>query len=212
MTEEFLYYLWSMKLAKTPLFTTEGIGVIIENSGERNFDSGPDFMFAKIRIGDTTWAGNVEMHLLSSDWYRHHHDRDKAYENVILHVVYEHDREVIVGNGRVIPVLVLKDKFDKAVYENYLKLIQSELPIPCGRLVKEVSNLEKMFWLERMMVDRLQEKANLFERDIKNSAGNFQEIFYQKLSRNFGFKTNGDAFEPVARSLPLTILLKPINN
>ena len=212
MTEEFLYYLWSMKLAKTPLFTTEGIDVIIENSGERNFDSGPDFLFAKIRIGDTTWAGNVEMHLLSSDWYRHHHDRDKAYENVILHVVYEHDREVIVGNGRVIPVLVLKDKFDKAVYENYLKLIQSELPIPCGRLVKEVSNLEKMFWLERMMVDRLQEKANLFERDIKNSAGNFQEIFYQKLSRNFGFKTNSDAFEQLARSLPLTILLKHINN
>jgi len=201
-----------MKLAKTPLFTTDGIGVIIENIGERNFDSGPDFLFAKIRIGDTTWAGNVEMHVRSSDWYRHHHDTDSAYENVILHVVYEHDRDVIVGNGRVIPVLQLKDKFDKAVYENYLKLLQSELPIPCGHLVNEVSNLEKMFWLERMMVDRLEEKSNLFEMDIKNSTGNFQEIFYQKLARNFGFKTNGDAFEQLSRSLPLNVLLKHINN
>ena len=106
MTEEFLYYLWMFKLLKEPLSTTDGIPIIIKSTGEQNFDSGPDFLYAKIQIDDTTWAGNVEMHLRSSDWYRHHHDVDNAYDNVILHVVYEHDREVYFGSGRKIPVLI----------------------------------------------------------------------------------------------------------
>jgi len=209
MTEEFLYYLWSFKLLKEPLFSSDGVKIKILNPGERNNDSGPDFLFAKIKMEHTVWAGNVEMHLRSSDWYRHHHDSDKAYENVILHVVHEHDREVYFESGRKLPVLELNGKYSETAFQNYLNLLQSELPIPCGKMVHEVSDLEKLFWLERLMVERFEEKANTIKNDLKNSTGDFQEVFYRKLARSFGFNTNSDAFEQLAISLPLKILLKP---
>jgi len=212
MTEEFLYYLWELKLLKEPLFTTEHTELQVLNTGERNHDSGPDFLFAKITIGNTTWAGNVEMHIKSSDWYRHGHQNDRAYDNVILHVVYEHDKEVYFESGRKVPVLEIKEKFNKTAYENYLNLLRSVFPIPCSNLAETVSDLEKLFWLERMMVERFEEKVALFENDLKNNAGGFQEIFYRKMARSFGFNTNSDAFEQLASSLPLKILLKHIDN
>ena len=212
MNEEFLYYLWRLKLLDAPLFTTDNRRVTIIDTGERNTDSGPDFLFAKIKIDDTIWAGNVEMHVRASDWYRHHHEKDRAYDTVVLHVVYEHDREVFTFSKQKIPVLELKGKFDKTLFDNYLSLLQSGQPIACGNLVQEVSDLEKLFWLERLMAERLEEKASQIESDLKYSQGDFQEIFYQKLARNFGFKTNNDAFEQLARMLPLKILLKHIDN
>ena len=212
MNEEFLYYLWRLKLIKEPLFTTENRPLTIIDTGERNSDSGPDFLFAKIKIDDTIWAGNVEMHVRSSDWYRHHHENDRAYDTVILHVVYQHDKEVFTASNQKIHVLELKGKFDQTIYENYLSLLQSGQPVACANLVQEISDLEKLFWLERMMAERLEIKAHQFENDLKNSLGDFQEIFYQKLARNFGFKTNNDAFEQLARILPLKILLKHIDN
>ena len=212
MNEEFLYYLWRLKLLDAPLFTNDNRPITIIDTGERNSDSGPDFLFAKIKIDDTTWAGNVEMHVRASDWYRHHHENDRAYDTVVLHVVYEHDREVFTFSKQKIPVLELKGKFDKTLFDNYLSLLQSGQPIACGNLVKEVSDLEKLFWLERLMAERLEEKASQIESDLKYSRGDFQEVFYQKLARNFGFKTNNDAFEQLARMLPLKILLKHIDN
>ncbi|RLD90022.1 MAG: DUF2851 domain-containing protein [Bacteroidetes bacterium] len=212
MNEEFLYYLWKFRKIKEPLFTTDNRELTLIDIGERNSDSGPDYLFAKIRIGDTTWVGNVEMHLRSSDWYRHHHETDRAYDTVVLHVVYQHDKEVFTFSNQKIPTLELKGKFDESLYENYLSLLQSGESIACGNLVQTVSNLEKLFWLERMMAERLEIKASQIESDIKNSLGDFQETFYQKLARNFGFKTNSDAFEQLARVLPLKILLKHIDN
>jgi len=159
MTEEFLYYLWRLKLLNEPLYTTEHTVIQVISPGERNQDSGPDFLFAKIKIGDTVWAGNVEMHLRSSDWYRHHHDRDRAYDNVILHVVFEHDKEVYFESGKKIPVLEVKGKYEMTAYDNYQNLILSELPIPCGNMADTVIDLEKLFWLERMMVERFEVKA-----------------------------------------------------
>ena len=212
MTEEFLYYLWRLKLLKEPLYTTEHAVIQVISPGERNQDSGPDFLFAKIRIGDTVWAGNVEMHLRSSDWYRHHHDRDRAYDNVILHVVFEHDREVYSESGKKIPVLEVKGKYEMTAYDNYQNLILSELPIPCGNMTDTVSDLEKLFWLERMMVERFEVKATQFENDLKSSKGDFRELFYRKLARSFGFNTNSDAFEQLAATLPLKVLLKHIDD
>ncbi len=212
MNEEFLYYLWQFRQLKEPLFTTDNHTLTLIDPGERNHDSGPDFLFAKIKMDDTIWAGNVEMHVRSSDWYRHHHDTDRAYDTVVLHVVYQHDKEVFTSSNQKIPTLELKGKFDESLYDNYLSLLQSGLPIACGNLVQSVSDLEKLFWLERMMAARLEEKASQIESNIKNSLGDFQEIFYQKLARNFGFKTNGEAFEQLARILPLKILLKHIDS
>ncbi len=212
MNEEFLYYLWRHNLIKGPLLTADNRSVSIVNTGERNHNSGPDFLFAKVKIDDTVWAGNVEMHVRSSDWYRHHHNNDRAYDTVVLHVVYEHDREVYRNSKEKIPVLELKGKYDKAIYETYLKLTGSGLSIACANLSDGVSDLEKLFWLERLMTERLEVKAAQIEADLKNSRGNFQEIFYQKLARNFGFKTNSDAFEQLARALPLKILLKHIES
>lgn len=212
MNEEFLYYLWKMKRIKAPLRTTNNKPLTIIDTGIRNSNSGPDFLYAKLKIDDTVWAGNIEMHIHSSDWYKHHHNSDRAYDTVILHVVYKHDKEVFTGTGQKIPVIELKGKYNKNVFETYMSIIQSGQTIACANLVKGVSDLEKLFWLERMMADRLEKKASQIESDLKNSRGNFQEIFYQKLARNFGFNTNGDAFEQLTRSLQLKIVLKHIDN
>ncbi len=212
MNEEFLYYLWRHKLIKSPFYTTDNRLVTVTDTGTQNHDSGPDFLFAKIKIGDTVWAGNVEMHVRSSDWYKHDHNTDRAYDTVILHVVFEHDREVFTGSGQKIPVVELKEKFDKSIYETYLLLIGSGESIACANMANRISDLEKLFWLERLMAERLEAKTTQIESDIKNSRGDFQEIFYQKLARNFGFKTNSDSFEQLARSLPLKTLLKHIDN
>jgi hypothetical protein len=212
MKEEFLYYLWRFKLFNDRLFTVDGDEIKIISSGERNYDSGPDFLFAKVKIGDTLWVGNVEMHVKSSDWIKHGHDNDDAYDNVILHVVYENDMVIKLKNGYVIPVFEVKNNFDIKFYENYLNLINSSDDILCSRLLNKVSNLIKLFWLERMMTDRLMVKAITIEKELKNSNIGYQEIFYRKLARNFGFKTNGDAFEMLAHSLPLKIILKYIDS
>ncbi len=212
MSEEFLYYLWKFKLLKQPLFTTAGSEVEIKDAGERNNNSGPDFLFAKVKIDDTVWAGNVEMHIRASDWYLHGHDKDTAYNNVILHVVYECDKAVYFPSGKEIPVLEVKGKFDESVYQNYLNLLQSDRVIACEKMIDKVSDLEKMFWLERVMAERFEKKAALIEEDLKKSHSDFQEIFYRKLARSFGFKTNNDAFEKLAESLPLKIVLKHIDN
>ena len=137
MTEEFLYYLWQYKLFSFDCKTFDGQEIEIIRTGERNRDAGPDFINAKIRIGKTLWAGNVEVHMNSSDWYKHNHQNDKSYSNVILHVVYEHDREVVrivhrpqstdkrLQSEEVIPTLVMKGKFGDNLFQNYRQFIES---------------------------------------------------------------------------------------
>lgn len=212
MPEEFLYYLWSLKLLKEPLQTTEGQDIILIEVGKRNEDSGPDFFNARMRIGDTEWAGNVEMHIKASDWMRHGHDKDKSYDSVILHVVLDADMEITNSYGEVIPTLSVRGLFSDSLYYRYRTLISSREWIPCASNIKEVSDLVIFNWLDRVLIERLERKTAYFEKILADTNGNWEETFYITLARNFGFNTNAEPFEMLAHSLPLNILSKHKDN
>jgi hypothetical protein len=205
--EEFLHYLWKFCLLKKQEFkTTSGEVLDIINVGLHNYHAGPDFESAKIRIGDTLWAGNVEIHIRSSDWNRHQHQLDPAYDNVILHVVSEHDHKIIRNDGTEIPVFEVKDLIPVEIAQNYISLMAGLNWIPCE---KYLSGIEPFFiknWLSRILIERLEERAIQVNELLKEYKGSWDDAFYITLARNFGFKTNAVPFEMLARSLPQHLL------
>ncbi len=222
MQEEFLHYLWKYRLFdNTNLQTEEGEELQIIKTGEHNLDSGPDFFNARIKIGKTTWAGNVEIHVNASDWENHKHHHDKAYDNVILHVVYKNDKIVKrrnsrpddpVGRAEIIPTLELKSKIPLVVYKKYTQFKNSKGWIPCGSMVASVDKFTLHSWIDRLLVERLEQKTQPIIDALKINKNNWERVFYQKLARNFGLKVNSDPFEILARSLPHAILAKHKNN
>ena len=208
--EEFLHFLWrTKKIQPEHLVTTDGRMIDILDYGTYNVDSGPDFFNAKINIEGTVWAGNIEMHVFSSDWNKHKHQQDKAYENVILHVVYENDKNIWMPYENThIPTIALKGKIPKSFADNYLSLMQSKAVIPCQGLISTVA-LEKIdLWKYTLTIDRLYHKSQQVS-DILISTGNdWEETLYIMLARYFGAKVNTEPFERLARSLSLTIINK----
>ncbi|MFC2151323.1 DUF2851 family protein [Bacteroidota bacterium] len=211
MKEEFLHYIWKYKLYKTTnLITANQERIEILNQGTHNFDSGPDFFNAKIKINDTIWAGNVEVHVNSSDWYKHNHHKDKAYDNVILQVVYNHDKDVLRSNGNLIPTLELK--FDKKLLNNYELLLANESWVSCQNDVQKIDLFTVQNWLEKLTIERLENKTSKINQLLKQTNNNWETAFYFLLARSFGFKLNSDPFEQLAKSLPLNYLAKHKNN
>ncbi|MEZ5197498.1 MAG: DUF2851 family protein [Bacteroidales bacterium] len=206
MTEEFLSYLWKFSLydKNIPLSSGESFHVI--NPGSINTDADPDFFLAKIRIGETLWAGNIEIHVKSSDWIRHEHQKDDAYDNIILHVVYENDISIKRKDGKEIPVFELKDHFPEALYAKYLDFITNLNWIPCEKVLYQVNRFVINNWIDRVLVERLEHKAAEIEKQYACNGNNWEETFYQFLCRNFGFKVNSVPFELLAKSLPLKYL------
>jgi hypothetical protein len=212
MTEEFLLYIWQFQLYFHDLQTTEGQKLIIKNPGIRNSDAGPDFSNAMLRIGNTLWAGNVEIHIKSSDWYIHLHHNDDAYSNIILHVVYEHDRTIVDRNGTPLPTLELSGKFDVQLFNKYQYFLSNKNWVPCSKEVGLIDPITKTSWLERMLVERLERKSNEVEKILMRNKNDWELSFYQVLAGNFGFKVNEQPFQMLAVTLPLSILLKHRNN
>ncbi|MEP7167979.1 MAG: DUF2851 family protein [Bacteroidota bacterium] len=212
MKEDFLHYLWKLKLFNSDLVTTNGETVQILKCGEHNKNSGPDFFNAKIKIGNTTWAGNVEMHVKASDWNQHGHQKDKAYQNIILHAVHEADAKNIDLNGNEIPTVQLKNKFKPELWNQYENLLSSKQWIPCANMIETVDKFTVNAWLERMVIERLEEKIIFIENLLSQNKNNWEETFYQCLARNFGFKLNSAPFELLAKSLPIKYLGKHKNN
>jgi hypothetical protein len=211
MTEDFLHFIWKYGLfERNEMMTDEGDELQVIGLGEHNTDAGPDFLNSRIRIGHTTWAGNVEIHLRSSDWYVHKHHTDKAFDNVILHVVYHHDRPAIRASGEIIPTLTLV--FDENLYKNYKVLMAPKVQIPCSGKIKEVDPFLLDCWLNSLVVERLQMKTEHMEMLLKQTANNWEEVFYIMLARSFGFGLNADPFELLARNLPWKILGKHRNS
>jgi len=205
--EDFLHYLWKLKkFDLTNLTTTEKEVVEINDFGFYNTDSGPDFFNAKIKIGSTLWVGNVEMHVNSSDWMKHGHQNDKAYNNVILHVVYNNDIKIETESGISIPTLVLKDRIFKFDLKNYKLLRYNKNWIPCEKLLSTVSQISKVSALEKALSNRLINKAVKLEEIFEKKGNDWNEAFYIFLARYFGMKVNADAFEMLADSLPLKII------
>lgn len=211
MNEEFLTYLWKYGLFdRTSLQSDTGEKIEIITLGEHNSDSGPDFINAKIRIGNTLWAGNVELHLNASDWKRHHHQADRAYDNVILHVVLKADQPTERTNGTIIPTVELR--FDEQIYRNYIWLVGNKNRISCQGHISRVDSLLLHSWLSSVMVERLENNVKNMDSLLEQYQNKWEEVFYIRLARSFGFHLNADPFEQVARSLPLTIIARHDNN
>ena len=212
MKEEFLYYIWKYRLLKYNIKTNDGESLQIIKPGERNNNSGPDFFNAKIKIGKTTWAGNVEIHINSSDWYRHNHHEDKSYDNIILHVVYANDVNVFRKSGEKIPTIELKENFDLKLLDRYNDFMNSKTWIPCEKLIHLTDKFIIFSWIESLLIERLEKKSSLIISNLKNNNMDLEQTFYEHLAMNFGFKLNAEAFIMLARSLPIKYLLKHKNN
>lgn len=207
MQEAFLHYLWKYQLhQQQALSLTDGRAITVHSAGQHNQDSGPDFFNARITIDETLWAGNVEIHVNASDWLKHKHQNDKAYANVILHVVANPDVDIRRESGEKVPMLQLIAP--RGVYEQYLYLMQSRQWVPCESFIGKVDAFTILQWKEALLVERLSQKAQSIEERFIHNKNNWEETFYQSLASNFGFKTNSQPFEMLARSLPLLYLAK----
>ncbi|MCP9767409.1 DUF2851 family protein [Lacihabitans sp. LS3-19] len=211
--EDFIHYTWQFQqFDKTNLKTTEGQNLAVIKAGYRNPNSGPDFENCRISIADIDWAGKVEMHIKSSDWNRHNHQRDAAYENVILHVVWEHDLEVYRLDGTLIPTLEIKDLVYKETLEKYENLLRNPVEIPCEQHIPEVSDLAKLGMFEKALAHRLEQKSQGLKEILLETNNDFEELTYRVLARNMGFKLNSEAFLRLAEVLPFKIIQKHKGN
>jgi hypothetical protein len=204
--EDFLHFIWGNRLFKNDSLFINREPVEIIDTGQHNPASGPDFFNARIRIGDTQWAGNVEIHVKASDWFRHNHQDDPAFINVILHVVYEQDCRLERPGGEEIPCLVLT--FDESLSENYLQLIKAAETIPCGSRLDRIEKIYWSDWFSKLMIGRLEEKTLEIDQKLAENKYNWEETLYYFLGRSFGFKINAFPFETLVRTTPLNILLR----
>ncbi|UPQ79701.1 DUF2851 family protein [Flavobacterium azooxidireducens] len=209
MKEDFLHYVWQYKkFAFTNLQTVSGQELTIIHSGYYIQQAGPDFFNAQIIIDNQKWAGNVEIHLKSSDWYVHHHETDGNYDNVILHVVWEHDTDVFRKNNSVIPVLELKQHVSNEVLHQYKQLFTQKTWINCENQLTTVDDFTISNWIERLFFERLEKKASEVEMLLQKSTFDWEATFFQLMAKSFGLNTNGEAFLKMAENIPFSVIKK----
>lgn len=208
MQESFLHYIWKTKSFNLlDLTTTEGQKLSILQSGLPNNDGGPDFFNAQIKLEETKWAGNAEIHLKSSDWYLHHHEQDAIYDKVILHIVWEDDQPVHRMNGERIPTLELKGKVKRHLLCAYNDLIKTQNRwVPCGEQIKSIDAIQIDAQLSKCMVERLETKSRRIEQMHLMNKGYWESTLYQLMAKYFGFKTNALPFELLTHSLDYKII------
>ena len=197
--ELLLHFTWKHRLCPTPLLTTDGEEVEIIEQGLHNYNSGPDFLNARLKINDILWAGSVEVHDRASDWNRHGHDKDTAYDNTILHVVGQADAEIQTSNGRKVPQVVVP--VPEVMAKNYAELQQAEHYPPCYRIIPELPELTKHAWLSSLTTERLQQKTERIRDYLRQTNGDWERAFFISLARNFGFGVNAEAFEAWAMTI-----------
>ena len=201
--ERLLHYVWKHKiLPLKPLTTVEGQTVEVIDPGLHNHDQGPDFFNAKIRLDGTVWAGNVEVHLRSSDWYRHGHESDAAYNSVILHVVGEVDAEVVTQEGKTLPQVRLD--IPESIRRSYEELCRTEDYPRCHRIISSIPSIKVRPWMDALLVERLKERSEKVAERAERTGGDWERATFVTLSRSFGFGLNGDAFERWAMRIPLS--------
>lgn len=210
MQEDFLHYIWQHKKFNTlQLATTQNESLIIESVGTHNQNTGPDFFNAKLIIEEQLWAGNVEIHVNASDWYVHNHENDVNYDNVILHVVWEHDTDIYRKDQTVIPTLELKQYISKEALLSFDKLFSKKQSwINCENDFASVDDFTIQNWLERLYFERLERKANNIKLLLKQCNNNWEEVLFKMLAKTFGLKVNGEAFLSIANSFEFSVLRK----
>lgn len=207
LSEKLLQHIWRYRLYDVrDLCTTQGEPVSVIHPGILNTHAGPDFLQARVQIGNTLLAGHVEIHLKTSDWERHGHAVSPAYGNLILHVVFENDAVASTALPPHVPTLELQQYIPKLLLERYEQLMQAMHFVPCSPRLSLVDELTWLGWKDRMLVERMQERTALFRQWLQESNGNWQEIFYRAMARSFGLPVNADAFEDLSRSLSVRIL------
>lgn len=202
MTEAFLHYIWHHQMLCTGLTTTDGQPVVVLRPGELNRDAGPDFFNARVSIGGVEWAGNIEIHLRSSDWKQHRHSSDKAYNSIILHVVYENDSRIVLENGKEPATLELKSFIHPSLVANYDALMTPSDPqtVPCVRRLPSVPPFIVHSFLDRLAVERIEAKSEVVRRLLDESRGNWEQTCYWLMAHYFGGKVNALPFELVAKA------------
>ncbi len=210
MKEDFLHFIWKYKLYESIVPIDSSIKIEVKDPGIHNRDAGPDFFNSKIRIGETTWAGNVEIHLNSSDWNRHGHQKDPSYNNVILHLVDNYDQVVFHANGN--KVFNAKINFNPDYYNTYQSLIQSEMQIACSKDIPSIDTLTLQSWITDMLIERIEAKTDELKMILRYTNNHIEEAFYISLAKSFGFKVNTEPFELLAKSLPSIVLAKNKSN
>ncbi|MBT8296114.1 MAG: DUF2851 family protein, partial [Gramella sp.] len=210
MKEDFLYHVWKFQKFNTDdIRTSEGDLIQVNHPGVQNDLAGPDFFNARVLIGEQLWAGNVEMHLKSSDWYFHRHETDTNYDNVILHVVWNHDAEVYRKDNSVIPTLILSTIVEENILKAYQKLIlQEHLKLNCEQDFKYFSDFKIQHWLERLYLERLEAKSKLILNLLERTGNNWEAVLFIMLFRSFGLNINCDAFMACAQSLDFRVVQK----
>lgn len=207
MNEDFLHFIWKFQqFDKTDLVTDEGEKLQIIQVGFHNQDAGPDFLNARIKIGNTRWAGNVEIHINSQDWEKHQHQHDPAYANVILHVVYSGSKPVRTSQDRLLPTLSLVNRIDYNSFRKYKAMAATKEKIPCQAHLEQVPSVVKSATVEKAAIERLDQKSQRFVDYLNQSNGDLEQSFYRALARNFGFKVNAVPFEQLAIITPVKIV------
>ena len=200
--ERLLHYVWKHKMLPLKALTTSDRQEIeVIDPGLHNHDQGPDFFNAKIRLGGTLWAGNVEVHLRSSDWYRHGHDSDPTYNSVILHVVGEIDGEVRTAEGKTLPQVQID--IPQRIRQSYEELCRTEDYPRCHRIIPSIPTMKVHQWMDALLVERLKERSELVAERATRTCNDWERATFVTLSRSFGFGLNGDAFERWAMRIPL---------
>lgn len=211
MNEEFLQYTWKHGLFdKINLKTIAGQNVEILNPGKWNTDSGPDFFNASVKIDNTVWAGNVEVHIKSSDWIKHKHQNNEAYNSVILHVVNTNNKHISLPNGNPLPTIVIEP--NKNASKNYEQLITKQNKPACNNFLNNIDKVYIRAAIDAMLVDRLKLKTDSILHTLANTKNNWNETFFRHLAINFGFKINAFPFDLFARSISLQIVAKHTQN
>jgi hypothetical protein len=209
MKEDFIHYVWNYKKFDfSNLITTQGESLVIVNSGQYLQKAGPDFFNAQIILENQKWAGNVEIHLKSSDWYLHHHEKDDNYNNVILHVVWDHDTPIFRKDNAEIPVLEIKNYVSKEELNNYLSLTTLKSWIFCENQIAEVDEFVFSNWQERLFYERLERKIQAVNQLLEETENDWESLLFCMLAKNFGLNTNGESFLKMAKSITFSLIRK----
>lgn len=211
MKENLLQFIWQFQhFNKQNLKTTQGEKVEIIHQGNYNSNQGPDFLLATVIINNIKLVGNVELHVLSSHWQKHKHNQSKHYDNVILHVVWQHDTEILLNNN-YLPTIELQTLVAKVLLSKYETLMQQDIQLPCCNFLPALNSIGWVFWTERLATERLIEKAQKILTHFEANKSSWEETFWQTLAYNFGLKQNTDLFMQMAKNISVQILAKHKN-
>jgi hypothetical protein len=209
MNEKLLQFIWQFQyFNKNALTTVDGSSLTILHPGQFNCNQGPDFSEARIKLNNTIWAGNIEIHIRASQWHTHHHTNDSNYSSVILHVVWVNDELIRNPNQQALATLELQHLVPKIMLQQYEQLMNAKGFVPCDNYLPVLSEVNWLSWKERMIVERLLRKAEAVLGYLEQANNHWEEVFWWMLAKNFGAKVNASVFEQLARSIPVNILAK----